>query len=120
MSKGVLAKVMKYELHYLDGCGDFANMQKEVWDLQRQTREILNRSIQIAFHWDYISREHYNKTGEYLDLAAETGSKRLDGYIYRCLNGLYTDMSSKNLNATIQKAWKKYGSSKKELKLRTP
>ncbi|MBR4545789.1 MAG: transposase [Oscillibacter sp.] len=115
MGKGVLAKVMKYELRYLDGCGDFSNMQEQVWALQRQTREILNRSIQIAFQWDCANSEHHRKTGEYLDLKTETGYKRLDGHIYNCLKGQYEDMATSNLNATIQKAWKKYNSSKKEI-----
>ena len=115
MSKGTLTKVMKYELHYIDGCGDFSHMQEQVWALQRQTREILNRSVQIAFHWDYINREHYRETGEYLDLKEETGYKRLDGHIYNCLKEEYKDMAAANINATIQKAWSKYNSSKKEV-----
>ena len=115
MGKGTLAKVMKYELRYLDGCGDFSNMQKEVWELQRQTREILNRSIQIAFHWDYTSQEHHRKTGEYLNVKSETGYKRLDGYIYNCLKGDYKNMAAANLNATLRKAWSKYNASKKEI-----
>ena len=115
MGKGVLAKVMKYELRYLDGCGEFSAMQEQVWALQRQTREILNRSIQIAFQWDYANSEHHRKTGQYLDLKAETGYKRLDGHIYNCLKGQYEEMATSNLNASIQKAWKKYNSSKKEI-----
>ncbi len=76
---------MKYEIRYLDGCGDFHAMQENVWLLQRQTQKILNRTIQIAYHWDYISYEQFKKTGEYLDVSSETGYKTLDGYIYNCL-----------------------------------
>ena len=115
MSKGSIAKVMKYELRYLDGCGDFHEMQKRLWELQRKTREIMNRSIQIAFHWDYTGRKRFKETGEYPDVHAETGFKRLDGYIYDQLKEDYSEMASSNLNATIQKAWKKYTSSKKEV-----
>ena len=112
MAKGTLAKVMKYELRYLDGFQSFHEMQKAVWGLQRQTREILNKTLQMAFHWDYISREHYRETGTYLDVHEETGYKRFDGYVYECLKKDYPDIASKNLNATIQKAWKKYKNSK--------
>lgn len=115
MGKGVLSKVMKYELTYIDGCGDFSNMQKELWMLQRQTREILNRTIQIAYHWDYTDREHYKKTGQHLDVLAETGYKRLDGYIYDCLKTEVQNFASVNVNATIQKAWSKYRSSKADV-----
>ena len=115
MAKGVLSKVMKYELSYLDGCGDFQNMQKELWTLQRQTREILNRTIQIAYHWDYTDREHYKKTGQHLDVKSETGYKRLDGYIYDELKETVQNFASVNVNATIQKAWAKYKSSKADV-----
>lgn len=115
MSKGNLTKVMKYTLRYVDGCGDFHQMQAALWSLQKQTREILNRTIQIAFEWDFRNREAFKKTGEYLDVRSETGYKRLDGYIYDCLKGDYPDFAGGNLNATIQTAWKKYGSSKKDV-----
>ena len=115
MAKGALSKVMKYELSYLDGCGDFQNMQKELWALQRQTREILNRTIQIAYHWDYTDREHFKKTGQHLDVKSETGYKRLDGYIYDELKEDVKYFASVNVNATIQKAWAKYKSSKTDV-----
>lgn len=114
MGKGMLAKVMKYELHYLEGCGSFEDMQRELWTLQRKTREILNRTIQLAYHWDFVSREHLEETGEYLDLRKETGYKRLDGYIYDKIKDQCEDMSSANINATVQAAWKKYNKFKKE------
>ena len=115
MSKETVTKVMKYELRYLEGCGDFQGMQENVWALQRKTREILNRTIQICYHWDYLNLEHYKETGEYLDLQKEKGYKRLDGYIYDCLKNDCSDMASVNINATIQKAWSKYTSAKSEL-----
>lgn len=115
MSKGNVTKIMKYTLHYLDGCGEFSEMQKAFWDLQRQTREVLNRTIQIAFNWDYRNREAFRNTGSYLDVFAETGYKRLDGYIYDCLKSDYPDFAGSNLNATIQVAWKKYNNSKTDV-----
>lgn len=97
----ILAKVMKYELTYQEGCESFSDLLKYFWELQKQTQEILNRSTQIAFHWDYQCREIFQETGEYPDLNAETGYKRIDGYIYNCLKGQYRLMSSTNLTATI-------------------
>ncbi|MBR3861733.1 MAG: transposase [Oscillospiraceae bacterium] len=112
MGKGEISKVMKYELRYLDGSGSFEEMQQRVWALQRKTREIQNRTVQIAFHWDYINREHFIQTGNNLNVLQETGYKRLDGYIYDRLKGQSAEMSGANLNATIQTAWKKYNSAK--------
>lgn len=115
MAKGTLSKVMKYELSYLDGCGDFHNMQNELWALQRTTRELLNRTIQIAYHWDYTDYEIYKKTGSHLDIVGETGYKRLDGYIYNCLIEQAQDLAAANVNATIQNAWERYKKAKTEI-----
>lgn len=116
MGKGMCSKVMKYELRYLDGCGSFEEMQHELWALQRTTREILNRTTQIAFHWDYLSREHFEKTGERLDIKKEKGLS-LAGYIYQCLNiPPYENLSGANLNASIQTALKKYNSTRKKVR----
>ena len=110
-----LTKIMKYELHYLEGFPDFSAMQKAVWQLQRETREILNRTIQEAYHWDYYSKAKFRETGEHPDLKKETGYKRLDGYIYHVLSPDYPSFSGRGVNATIQKAWKKFNSSKADV-----
>ena len=96
--------------------GDFHEMQEAVWGLQRLTRQILNQTIQIAFHWEYLNRENYKKTGENLDLLNETGYKSLDGYIYNCLKDQCGDMASSNINATIQKAWSRYKQDQKDVR----
>ena len=50
-----------------------------------------------------------------MDVYTETGYKRLDGYIYSCLKDDADSFSAANVNATIQKAWKKYKSSKSDI-----
>lgn len=114
MSNGI-TKVMKYELTYLDGCGDFHNMQDEVWKLQRQVREILNKTIQMAYEWDYRNYEHYQQTGAYLNTRDETGYATYDGYMYHILTPQYPSMATNNLIDAIQKAWKKYKSDKSDI-----
>ena len=115
MSKGTVTKVMKYELQYLEGCGDFHSMQENVWALQRKTREILNRTIQIYYHWDYLDQEHYRQTGQHMDKRKETGYKSLDGHIYNCLKNDYRDMSGKTINATVQEGCRKYEKAKTKI-----
>ena len=115
MSRSPVSKVMKYELTYIDGCGTFHEMQENLWRLQRETREILNRTVQEAFHWDYKNREYHAETGEYMNLQDTTGYKTIDGYIYNILKSDYTDISTANLNATVRKACSKYNTSKKEI-----
>lgn len=118
MSKGTLAKVMKYELRYLDGFPSFYEMQEAVWRLQRESREILNRTIQMAYHWDYQNLEHHQTTGQYLNLKEITGGKyaTYDGYIYGQLGSEYSHWASKNRMATIRKAWQKYGNCKADVR----
>ena len=111
---GRLVKVMKYELRYLEGCGSFSGMQQILWELQNKTREVLNRTIQMSAHWDYLDRDRFERTGEHLDIVSETGKKRLDGYIYDQLKDQYRIFASANFNATIQRAWKKYKDTRKD------
>ncbi|OLR63271.1 hypothetical protein BHF69_05350 [Anaerostipes sp. 992a] len=109
-----MSKVMKYELKYL-GEEDFYEMQKMLWSLQEDTREILNKTIQIFFHWDYTNKESLETTGKALNLVEETGYKDISGYVYDKLKSRYPDMSRGNLSATIRAASKKYRSSKVDI-----
>ena len=90
-------------------------MQKELWTLQRQSREILNRTIQIAYHWDYMDGEHFKKTGQHFNVFSETGSKVLPGYIYKYLKTDVSNFAMGNVTVTIQKAWKKYNKFKRDI-----
>ena len=114
MGKGTLTKVMKYELHYLDGCGDFYNMQHELWELQRQTREILNRTIQIVYHWDYLNKTHHDETGQWLSVKDETGFDSIPGYVNNCMKGKY-NLSAGNVSATLRSGLGKYNKAKKDI-----
>lgn len=115
MSKSTITKVMKFELFYREGGGEFHEMQKLLWELQQQTREILNKSIQMCYQWEWKKQQCTENTGASLDVSAETGYKRYDGYIYHVLAPKYPLFLTGNLNATIQAAWKKYKSSRKDV-----
>lgn len=108
---GKITKVMKYQLTYLDGCGSFKDMQEAVWDLQRQTREILNKTIQICSHWSYNSKEYQYHEGETPKLQDKTGYKSYGGYAYDCIKDQYLDMHSDNKLNTVMAACKKYTNS---------
>lgn len=100
---------MKYRLFYLGGCGeDYHCLNKELWEIQRQIREICNFTLQELYHFDYLDRIHYQETEEHLSVLEQTGYKRIDGYIYDRLKHRYSNMSTSFLNDAIQKAWKKY------------
>ena len=109
----MLSRVMKYQLSYVDGsCGDFSFLQQSLWSIMRDTREVLNKTIQYCAQWDFRDRLYYEKTGQHLSVFDETGQKRLDGYVYSRLKDSYTVCNTGILNATVQKAFKKYKRSK--------
>ncbi len=110
-----MVKVMKYQLQYLQGGGDFYEMQNVLWMLQRQTREILNRTIQECCKWEWKKEKDYPDISQGEALKIETGYGSLGGYIYHVLKPQYPDIYSGNVNATIRKACKKYKSIKKEV-----
>lgn len=114
MGESRMSKVMKYQLIYMDGCGDFHEMQEAVWDVTKKVRQILNKTIQRRYQWDCKSREHFELTGEYLDAKKELGES-LDNNIYHAMRSEYGDISSAIVNATVQKASKRYSNSQKNV-----
>lgn len=109
-----IVKVMKYELRYIDGCGDFYEMQHQVWDIQRQVREMLNKTIQESYLWDYRCRVHKEQTGNKLDEKEELGDK-LDNYIYHRIRKDHPNISSACCNAAVRQARKKYKDAWKDI-----
>ena len=109
-----IVKVMKYELRYIDGCGDFYEMQHQVWDIQRQVREMLNKTIQESYLWDYRCRVHKEQTGNKLDEKEELGDK-LDNYIYHRIRKDHPSVSSTCCNAAVRQARKKYKDAWKDI-----
>ena len=108
------AKVMRYPLIYLSGCGDNSNLNKELWNLQKKTREIENRTIQYMYSWDQNSYENYLACGSYLDVKQETGAS-IDTYVYKKLIGQYSEFASGNFSATLRKAKQRYSNLKKDI-----
>lgn len=110
-----MTKVMKYELTYLDGCGDFSEMQKTMWGISDDVRTVQNETIQMWMNWDFKSRKHFEETGAYLDCYAETGQKQFRGHVYDQLKGKFDSMGSRVLVSSINKADKKYKASKRDI-----
>ena len=92
-----ITKTMKYQIHYIDGCGDFHNMQKELWDLQKITRQILNKTVTECYLWWERSDQYYRDTGKTLNVSdiSPKNLSSLAGYIYDKLKGEYENVCSK-------------------------
>jgi IS605 OrfB family transposase len=92
-----VTKVMRYQLIYQGGGGDFESLQNQLWEFQRQTRAILNKTIQTMY-LATANQEKFSEKALYHDLCAE-----------------YPDMISSTVNATLREATKKYRSSVREI-----
>ena len=110
-----MTKVMKYELSYLDGMGEFSEMQRTLWDISKDVRSVLNRTIQMWSKWDYESNKNFEENGTYLDCYLQTGQKQFRGHVYDQLKSKYEVMGSRVLLSAVNKADKKYRSSKKDI-----
>ena len=112
----MLSKVMKYQLFYVDGsCGDFSFLQQSLWSMMRDTREILNKTIQYCAQSNFENRLYYEKTGQYLYKSDTVRKKERFNRIYNELKVKYTACQTGILNATIQKASKKYDKCEEEV-----
>lgn len=110
-----IVKVMRYQLKYIGDSPDFYSMQKELWQIQKDVREIKNRTIQMCVDWDFRNMENHRITGEWLDVFSETGYKRYDGYVYDRLKRDYDKIVSYTFLAAVEIAWKKYKSAKSDV-----
>ena len=106
---------MKFELFYCEGGGEFHEMQKLLWELQRQTREVLNKSVQIYYQWKWKKQQHFEDTGQPLDIHTELHYHNISSYAYDVLKEKYSSFYRKNLSSTIKTACDKCGSSEKDI-----
>ena len=111
-----ITKVMKYNLIYLSGAGEYHDFLDRFWEAQKKVREAMNKTIQICQNWDFQNQAEFKATGNYRNLLEITGFKTLDGYVYHQLSDELTEvMAATILNAAIQKSYKKYKDSRKQV-----
>ncbi|MBE6703983.1 MAG: transposase [Ruminococcaceae bacterium] len=117
MAEKTIVKVMKFELRYIDGAGEFSEMQKHLWELQKQTREVLNKTIQMGYALECKRFAHHDKTGQWLDDKELTGSKykAVADYINAELKEDYNIFYSDCRNSTVRKAYKKFKDAKNKI-----
>lgn len=116
MAKGI-TKTMKFQLIYIDGCGDYRNLNSELWQIQKQVREICNFTIQEMYSWDHEDQKYFTQTQQHLSIQEKTDHKykRMDGYIYDILKARYSNMYSNSINCAVKTAYNKYRQSKNDV-----
>lgn len=114
-----MIKVVKIPLIYAEEKNnnefDYKKIYEILWSLQRQTRAIKNKVIQLCWEYSGFASEYKNKNGEYPNEKEVIGMS-LRGYNYKHINetGSY-DLYSANMSATTDKAYKEFNNSKAEV-----
>ncbi len=92
---------------------DYKEVYRVLWELQKQTRTMKNKAIQIC--WDFQNRsiENHNVYGAYLSEKEEFGMT-LRGYLnHRLKDGTF--LYSGNASATTDKAYSEFKAARKEI-----
>lgn len=110
-----ITKTMKYQIFYRSGYKERTFAMQTLFDTAKMVREIKNKTIQICYRWDADSLEHYEATGEYLNLRQEKDCGDLSTLAYRQLGPKYSALSSGVLAAATRTAYQKYNNDRKDV-----
>ena len=84
-----------------------------LWELQKETRRIKNKAIQLLWEWNGFSSDYKKKFDEYPDCLEHLGYKQTSGYLYDRLKSENV-MNSGNFTCTLDCARNQFESSLKE------
>ena len=93
---------------------DWKVLDKVLRDLQYESRQVLNKTIQ--YNWEFSNcaidfKEKFGIKPKISDISKYKGSHALQNYIYNELKNIYTKISTSNLTCLIEKAtsqWKTF------------
>lgn len=86
---------------------DYKAVNRILWDLQKETRAVKNKAVQLCWEWFNFQSEYKNNHGEYPKPENILHYKALDGYINNKLktgNSLY----SRNLSTSLRDVCKHF------------
>lgn len=107
-------KVMRYEIiKPLDATWDVFG--KVLRQLQYETRQILNRSIQLSWEWQGFSAVYKKQMDTYPDLLEITNYTDLQGYAYNVLKHDFPSLYRGNFAQTVKRATDKWKSDRNEI-----
>lgn len=104
----LLTKVMKYQIIKPVDC-EWDVLGKVLRDLQYDTRQIMNKTIQLCWEWQGFSSDYKLRFEVYPKPREVLGYSGLDGYCYDRLKTVFTKLNTANLTTSIRKAvqrWK--------------
>ncbi len=114
-----MIKVVKIPLIYAEERNqedlDYKKVNEILWQLQRQTRSIKNKVIQLCWEYSGFASDYKQKSNEYPNEKDVIGMS-LRGYTYKVVSGSGEyDLYSVNMSATTDKAYKEFNNSKSEM-----
>ena len=79
---------------------DYKDINKLLWKLQKQTRELKNKTIQLCWEYNNFSSDYYKEHHEYPNMEDVLKYKRIDGFVNDKLKE-GNDLFSGNCSTTI-------------------
>lgn len=108
-----MTKVVRIYLISKQADVDYKKVCSVLWDLQRQTREIKNKTIQLCWEWLGFSSDYNKDKGEY-PKEKDVLNYSLDGFIYDHFKTGY-DLYSTNTSCVTREASSKFKNAKAEM-----
>lgn len=107
-------KVMKYQIIKPVDC-EWDVLGKVLRDIQYDTRQIMNKTIQLCWEWQGFSSEYKLKFETYPKPREVLGYSGLDGYCYDRLKTVFPRLNTANLTTSIRKAVQRWKTDNKEI-----
>ena len=107
-------KSMTYQIIKPLDC-DWKELGKALRDIQYETKQILNKAIQLAWEYEGFSSDYKKKYGEYPNIKDVLNYSNVLGYAYDKLKDEYFKLNTGNLTQTIKRATDKFKSDKLDI-----
>lgn len=107
-------KVMKYQIIKPDDC-EWSVLGKVFRDIQYDTRQIMNKTIQLCWEWQGFSSEYKLRYETFPKTREVLGFSGLDGYCYDRLKTIFPRLHTANLTTSIRKAVQRWKTDYKEI-----
>ena len=107
-------QVMKYQIIKPTGC-DWKEFGKVLNEIQYETRQILNKSIQLAWEYYNFSQDYKKQAGNYPKAKEVIGYSNIHGYAYNLLKNEYYRLNTSNLSTTIKRGTDRFKNDLKDI-----
>lgn len=108
------SKVMKYEIIKPVDI-DWNVFESVLRELQFETKNLMNKTIQLCWEWQGFSSDYKKENGEYPKLENHTKYKAITGFVYDRMKTQYNKFNTGNMSISIKSATDKWKSDLKDI-----